>query len=181
MNTSREKLLERAKKLLELSKKGIDGEKNNAEMFLSAFLSKHKIDINEIDDDQIHSRYFFFRNDLEEVLLTQITKFVLNISEFMVFRNKKVRRKHSVLKLRDIDFVEIEMLFEFYKPLLQDEFEKITIAFCLANRLYSVNVDEKDDSETKPQSPEERARIKQILAFSQSIGSKTPRKQLKRG
>ena len=141
------KYIELAKKLNELVKRGVGGEKINAEIMLKNIMKKYNISLEQIEGE--HKKYFGFQADKNEIeLLLQILKCVnrdLNLYYPIPAKDMKFfqMKGNSFIQCTDAEFIEIESKFDFYKKLFYKELDVFKIAFYSANNLLVAPVKEK--------------------------------------
>lgn len=126
MGDSRAKILIKAKKLLELAKRGIDGEKEAAQKKLDEHLLKHGIDISEIDD-AINIRYFSAGTKDKYMILTNV---ILSVNPY----SKPTYEKGIVkCELDKEDYEEIKNKYKFFFNLWTVERSLLVTAFFTKN------------------------------------------------
>lgn len=174
--------IELAKKLNELAKQGVGGEKTNAEKMLGDFLKKHSLTLNDIEGEKI-SDYFFFIEKSDHGLFYQILKHVnRNLKLYGEFPEKQIKD----LKLQGnyytsctvAEFIEIKSKFHFYSILYKSELKVFFTAFIRANKLF-VAVPESELLSIKDLSPEKQEELLRAEEMGKAIRRESFRKQLK--
>ena len=140
------------KKLRELSMRGVDGEKENAQKLFDKLSKKYGICEGELNDECINVHKFKYHGEYEERLLVQVIVKVLNkVPDFYSYTNNLTgRKKRTVLgaKCTEAQRIEINFLFDFYNELYKKEMEYFYSAFIQKHRIFR---DIEDDEEI-PQS-----------------------------
>ena len=161
------------KKLRELSMRGVDGERENAQKLFDRLSKKYGISESELDDECITVHQFTFHGAFEKQLLIQIIAKVLNANpDFYNFTsNLTGRKKRTILgaKCTETQCVEINFLFDFYNTLYQKELEYFLIAFIQKHRLFKET--DENDNETSTLSYEEWLKVRML---AESMSSETP-------
>jgi hypothetical protein len=135
------KYLELAKKIYELSKNGIAGEKESAKKKLDEILKKYNISIDELEDEK--DEVFFFKIKIDSFdynakLLSQICG-LINVELKGEFP-KSVIQKHGLrgnfaINCTNSKFVEIRAKYDFYLDKLKIKFDDMYYAFLMKNEL----------------------------------------------
>lgn len=179
-NDNIDKILTLARKLKALAEKGVDGEKTTAIKTLEAFMAKHEIKPEDLDDDIRKRRQFKVTNN-QYKFFKQIIASVCGSNYIIKY---DPRKKYSVYKpywvdLTDVEFVEISAKFEFYWKAWEKDLELFYSAYIQKNKLYR-KPSEDDDREEKELTPEERARLYKIMNMMEGLDRHQFHKQLKR-
>lgn len=163
----------RLRKLLILSERGIDGEKENASQMLNKLLDKHNLSIEDISDDVKNICWFKYKGKLQEKLLRQIIASTAGRDvEMWINKGKRNILGASITKCH---MLEIEMLFNAYKVALEEEFEFALEAFINKNDIFSPSDENKAD---KKYTDEEIERAKLLSARMMSMKKVKVYKQL---
>lgn len=168
------------KKLRELSMRGVDGERENAQKLFDKLSKKYGISESELDDECITVHQFTYHGAFEKRLLIQIIAKVLNADpDFYSFSsNLTGRKKRTILgaECTETQRIEINFLFDFYNTLYQKELEYFLIAFIQKHSLYK----ETDDDETSPSELSDEELLK-VSLLAESMSSETPYLRMKEG
>jgi hypothetical protein len=151
---------ETLRKILELSKRGYDGEKDNAEAMLFMFMKKHSLtfeDLEKCEDNVIKEYEFTYKGLFEKDMLFQIFSKVIN-NKILKYSTPKRSRTKITFKLTYIQFVEISSMFSIYKSAWSQYQEDSFSAFINKNRLFP-DITAGEDI----MSNEETARISSIM------------------
>lgn len=152
----REKLIEKIKHVQELAERGVDGERESAAAMLEKLMKKHGITEQEISQEYREIVWFGYKTPVEERLLAQVIyKVTGKIPSGCM--GAKSRRKHKKLGIscNPLERLEIEFLYAFYKPALEEELKRFLTAFMHLNELFP-----EDES---PQAPTPRTMSKAEL------------------
>lgn len=119
----------KAKKLLELANRGIDGEKETAKVKLSEHLKKYGIDISEIDDT-INVREFKFGSSDEFTILSNV---ILSVNPFAKLFNEK-----GVVscELDKEDYLEVKNKHKHFWGLWKIEYDLLILSFFTQNSIH---------------------------------------------
>jgi len=144
-----ESLIDRAKKIYELSVRGIDGEKENAKRMLDLFLKKYGLTLEEIAGDVRKSRVFKISSNDDEFLLIHSVKVTCDSGIY-----KSVVEKYRVVDLTDYEFIQVSELYEFHKQNFKTEKKKVINSFEQAyyhkHGLFDFVVKKEPDPNRKP-------------------------------
>lgn len=136
--TMNNKALELAKKIYELTKRGIDGEKENAVLQLEKIMSKYNITMEDLESERIEMYAFKFDWDfyLSRKLLIQIIYMVLGENVRGNFY-KNTKEKYLIyVKCTSQQKIEIEALYTFFKNNFKEDLKLFYEAFLDKNHLY---------------------------------------------
>lgn len=171
-----EKLKDKLLKLYELAKKGVGGEKHNAEYALNKMLAKHKLTIQDIDQETPKKRYYKYTTKLSKKLITQIVYKVINSPRVYVVR----ACKEVTAEVTDYEHIQILEMIDFHIENFNTERQQLlndfAIAYIQKHRLFG---DSKDDkSESKPLSIEEKQAIFRMSNIMNCLSNKSYTKKL---
>jgi hypothetical protein len=167
-----DKKIELAKKLKALAEQGIGGEKTNANEMLMAYMEKHGLSLDELENDQINEYDFEIDGHDDIQLFAQIAYSICGKDSNCYARNGIEGRVFS--KMTYFQKVEIEMKYDFYSKLFKDELEIFYSAFIQKNRIFP----EGNVTDVNDLTDEERAKVNRILEMSESITKGEVRKQI---
>lgn len=154
-----ERIKKRLYKLLELSKRGIGGERENAESRLEALLKRQGIKKEDfLEKEDVQEFFFTFNNKFEKRLFIQIAFSVQAEKVYSYPGSKRLSVQCTVAQ-----HAEIKIKYSVYRRALEDEFDLTFEAFVHSQRIYKPSV-ENDNEETQETvlSREEQRRIKLI-------------------
>lgn len=100
MDKEREKILDKARKLKELSDRGIGGEKENATKFLLMYKEKHNISDTELETHQIKDESIF-RGFTAEQIIEQVAEELI-AKGLSIMANATRSTMSSIFKLQNI-------------------------------------------------------------------------------
>lgn len=162
----------RLEKLYALAKRGVGGEKVNAEVKLEAALRKLGLSLQDLFDEQQRERRTFYLKDKWErrVLIQVIAKVVGDVP----FYRTVASSKHRYAELTDLEYAEVSLLFDIYKKALQEEIEHTFVAFIHRNDLFGERDPDEDEGDCS-MSPEE---IEKLCLRMSSMDRVKVRKQL---
>lgn len=168
------------KKLRELSMRGVDGERENAQKLFDKLSKKYGISESELDDECVTDHQFTYHGAFEKQLLVQVIAKVLNNEpDFYEYTsNLSGRKKRTLLgaECTEAQCIEINFLFDFYNALYKKELEYFFRAFIQKHNLYR----EIDDDEIVPSTLSDEEWLK-ISMLADSMSSETPYLRIEKG
>lgn len=181
-----EKILETAKKLKDLSDRGIDGERENAIEMLSRFMKKHGITAEMIEGRMVKKHSVFLEPVFEKGFFRQICASVLG-GGFSLYRYtyKLTKSRENVGKNRygiectDAEFIEIEAKHEFYFKCFLEDMDVFRSAFIQKNQLWQKSDgSDNDDADSPELTPTEKAKLFKMANMMMGMDKKEFLKQL---
>ena len=175
----REKALEKLRKIKALAERGVGGEKETAMRMYEDLCKKYNVSEDEAELAQLEKRWFSYSTKLEEELLLQIFYKVTGDSAHYVYTGKYGRRKKRGCVCTELEAVEIELLFNFYKKEMENELKAFMIAFKQKNNLYPDKTERayKENDGPERELTEEEERKYRKAAFMQMVmDGRTPPK-----
>lgn len=168
-----EKYVSLARKLNELAKRGVGGEKENAQAKLESVMKRYNITIEDIEGNERFDFDFELKKDIPIKFIRQVLcSIVGNISKYgcQIYQYKYVRkRKHICRKITSIEpqhfsefIAKVSVLWEHY----QKESARFYSAFIQANHIYEkVDPDLEDELnyEKNEKSLEESMRLASLI------------------
>lgn len=152
-----EKKLETAKKLLELAKRGIDGERENAKEMLDKFLIKNNLTIEEIEDCFIRKNFVISINVSFLPLVTNVIESILQRDikcyklKHSMGKGKKTMRL-EIAEITELEFLEVLQGVEAYQKdylrqldKLRQQIKYLPLAFCTTNKLFFHSEEEEEE------------------------------------
>lgn len=146
---SAEHIKAKLRKLLELVRQGVGGEKDNAQSILSKLLKKHGLTLDDLDPEyaEVCECEFKFGNALERKLLLQVIFTVLNVTTILG-REEHKNSKVLCIKATRAQKLEIDLAWSLYREAFTKEQDRLLIAFIHKNHLYGPDGGE---SKTSPE------------------------------
>ena len=161
------------RKLLILSERGIDGEKDNAAGMLDKLLEKHGLNLSDISDEAIETYWFKYKGKFQKRLLIQVI--VATAGKGVSVGTNQFQRGKIGAELTKCQMLEVEMLFSAYKIALEEELEFALEAFVNKNHIFSQGDSEEVEREY---TAEEIQRSKLMAERMMSMKKVEVRKQL---
>lgn len=170
--SEQEKIKEKLLKLLELSRRGVGGERQSAESMLNRMLAKHGMSMEDLEswDLQTIDTVFSFNTDMEKRLLYQIAFHVVN-GDFDAFIIGKKRRK---LRMTRSQTAKVQVMYSVLARAMREELKIFFSAFVMKNRLYP-------DSAIRPEaefSQDEIERMERVSRMASGINRAIVNKQI---
>ena len=164
-------------KLLELSKRGVGGEKENAKKLLEKLMKKNGMTYEDLETLEVKTRYIKYKNNLEMKLACQILYMMdPTISIYNAYRpngykdNSKMR-----IDVTDSVFIEFEYTFSILKKDLEKELDLFYKAFVVKNHLYPAVTPQQDEEKEDKITWEEAMKMQ---AYASAIDKSQIRKAL---
>ncbi|CAM1374377.1 Protein of unknown function [Tenacibaculum litopenaei] len=171
------KLKEKLSKLYELAKRGVDGEKINAELMLNKMLEKHGLTISDIDTETPKERYYPYTTTMSNTLIRQIIYRVTERTDIYSIRSYK----EIVVKATDYEHIQILEQIDFHLENFNKErkqfLKDFTDAYVQKHRLFKETTEE-DLKNRKPLTTEEKQAIWRMSAIKETLSNKTYTKKL---
>ena len=165
------KLKERLNKLKNLAERGVGGEKETAEKKLSQLLKANGLTEKDLSEDRVDFYLFGYVYPYRQKLLSQVIYKVLGPNNFSLYRSSGTRNKIGAY-CTAAQKVEIELEFEFYSNLFDEELDTFVSAFIYKQDIYpkdapTTNIDIKD------MTPEEIAKFRKKQSYASAINKRT--------
>lgn len=173
------KLKDKLLKLYELSKRGVDGEKTNAELMLSRMLDKHNLSLDDIDQDIPKKRYYKYTTKMSKDIISQIAFKVLGSKEvYLVSGYREVS-----VTVTDFEHIQILEMIDFHLSNFEEErklfLKDFTSAYIQKHRLFrDLDKDEDEAKRDKPLTLEEKQAIWRMMNIKNNLSDKSYTKKL---
>lgn len=152
MDNKKELLL----KLQELAKRGVNGEKENADKLLKKLMKKYNISEDEINNEEINEVELELRNDIEVRLASKILFSFFDNAPLYRRWKKRVKCYTKLTKSQEIEF-------RYMLSVYLEDFRKQELIFYRAfinkNRIFPKEILDGEGKSPYDASPEERAEI----------------------
>lgn len=132
MESTKEKILNLAKKVNELANRGEGGELRNAQMMLKKLRNKHNITIEEINRDQ-KKEYFIKYKRIHKGLTINLIAHVCGDIDTYSYKNKKILG--FFIECTPFEFIELTALINFYTNEYDRQCKIFEKAFIVKNRI----------------------------------------------
>lgn len=131
-----------ALKLLALARRGVGGERENAQRFLEKLLSKHGLTLADLDDatETPTPHFFKYRGSTEKRLFVQLVCTVLGKNSF----SRRRSGSNYVIEVTRAQAMEIELAFDVHRKALAKHLDRAFIAYIQTNRLTGVHDPDED-------------------------------------
>ena len=177
--TNDQKMLDRLKKMYQLSVRGKDGEKHNAKRLMDQLMAKYGYTIEDIHDDIREDCYFRFSCKQSEKILAQILWKVTSDDRGVYTTNG---RKGLVVSVAKHEKIEIEELYEWhwrqYKLERRKVLKDLQMAYLSKHNLFSQRDRGDDEEKSEPMSYEEEMRLRSMM---KNMSNETMTKKLEEG
>ena len=169
--------IDRLKKLRELALRGIDGEKETAQILFETLSEKYGITEDDLDEDIVSPFILEYHGKEQKKILIQTIFKVTNKSSNCYYLCNIDTGRTAKTKLRvyctEAQKVEIEFLFDFYVRVWEEEVKTFLTAFIFKHDIFG---DPNADVPVKELTPEESLKIH---SFQMGMSSVDPVRQLK--
>lgn len=172
---SHEKALNLLRKLNELAKRGLDGERENAQNKLLELCLKHGISIEDLEEESKVQFEYKVSGVEERTFFAQISASCFGRS--VKVYSLKGTSKNLIIECSKSQFLEVVSKHEFFYNIYKKELEVFYSAFIQRNELYLLPSDSEED-EDKEYTEEELERIRKIFKLSESMDQHTHYKQI---
>lgn len=139
MQRSIEQAKELLQKLKRLAERGVGGEKSSAEDKLEQLMREYNLTEADLSDDAVMLFQFAYLGPHNKRLLEQIFYKVLGPDDFTIYRVKHTRNKLAVY-CTSAQRLEIELDYNFFSSLLEQEIEDLVGAFIQKQDIFPENV-----------------------------------------
>ena len=167
-----DKLIEKLKKLQALAERGVGGEKDTAQKKLDKLLASSGLTLESLNNEIPQYYLFSYQNKFKQRLLVQVIYKVLGAAESISFYKSKNTRNKIGIYCTPAQKLEIELDFEFYSEILDDEFEIFMTAFIQKQNLYPSD-GPTDVVSLEGMTDEEKAEWAKIAQYEQGIDRHT--------
>jgi hypothetical protein len=175
------KLKDKLLKLYELAKRGVDGEKVNAEFMLNRMLQKHGLTIEDINQDTPKKRYYKYTTKLNNKIISQIAFKVLGTDEVYSVRGYK----EVCITVNDYQHIQILEMIDFHLENFDKERKQFlndfTSAYIQKHRLFRDTTYDDEVKESKPLTTEEKQALWRMSNIKDCLSNKTYTKKLSQG
>ena len=170
MKKDKDQLKELLKKLKTLSERGVGGEKDTAKKKFEKLLADNGLTERDLIDDEPRYYLFSYQGQLKLILLQQCIYKTLGAGSFQTYKTKGTRNKIGAY-CTPAQKVEIDLDFQFYSALFDEEADALMTAFIAKQDIYPEDVPGKilDVSEL---SEEELKKWQKAERFKQNITKK---------
>ena len=163
-------------KLLTLSKRGIDGEKLNAEVLLNKLLKKHNVSLSQIESEEKQMRFYSYTSPETRQILVNIIGHVSNTPE--IYGVKK--HKDLAVEVTDYEDIQIQEMKDFHFSNFRKERQKIlqdlASAYIHKHDIFRESSTENEEPANKK--PVDWEAIKRMLNLKNSLSDVSFRKSL---
>lgn len=119
--TEREKAFEKAKKVYELFKQGVDGERESAQIAFERICKKYDFAENDFDDEAICEFVVRYKNQMEMELIIQIAAMIQDKNGCFRYRPN---HKEVIMNLPRKDYIRAMIHVDMLLPHFRSEFER---------------------------------------------------------
>jgi len=178
-------VMRRLHKIKALAERGVDGEQAAAQAMLESILTRHNLTLDDIEAPAPVRNWVevSFSGKYERMLMTHVILKVCQIAGGeLTIKQRKRARSHYYVQLSAAEHVEVEFVFELMRKALDDEFDKVLVAFLHTNKLFGPRAetdDDEDDDKPDTRTWEERMRHRQIAQMSLGMSPVNVNKAIK--
>lgn len=165
-------LKDKLQKLYTLSKRGVDGEKSNAEVMLRRLLEKHNLTVDDIDAELPKKRIYKYTSRQNRQIICQIVFKILNNDEVYICSDNKV----VLVEVTDYQHVQILELIDFHLDKFNKErlrfINDFTSAYIQRHRLFRESTEEEREA-SAPLTLEERKSLMRMVGIYEMLDEET--------
>lgn len=169
---TKEQAIDLCRKINELVKRGVDGEKTSAELRLKTLMLKHGIELPEIEGDKIVESSLICTEE-EKIFAMQVISSVLGKG----WRGGKYRKRYY-FNSPESKVAEIQDRWNHYRDLWEKEKEVFYSAFIQKHKLYAKPPGDRKDNDSKPLTPEEKAKLYRMFQMMEGMEYSDYKKKL---
>jgi hypothetical protein len=137
-----EKIVEKLRKIYELSKRGQVNEAAVAKEMLQKYLCKYNLTVEDLFVEEKHERCFKVKKDLAGLFLMCLYSSIGHNRAAEAYRFKS-KGSESYLSVTELEYIEITQMYDFYKISFVKELERniktFECAFQVKHRLFSID------------------------------------------
>lgn len=152
------------------------GEQKNAEQTLQRLMQKYGITEDELNDEVVELHKFTFLGERQYRMLNQVFYHVFGNPDYKIYNlkyNGKLLENAISVYCTKSQKVEVELLYDFYVRLYEQEEEMFYSAFIQKHRIFGDWPENRESSRCVSESD-----ILQMSQFIAGMNSASPRKQL---
>lgn len=120
-----DKIRDRIAKIRELATRGIDGEKDAANIALEKLLKKYNINPSQVDEITKKQYFFKYATELDMRLFVQLLNYFFKGVVFQVYKHTFGKREMSI-RLEYLDYITISCSYEYFKRHMSQEWRKFS-------------------------------------------------------
>lgn len=164
------KIIELAKKLRELSIRGVGGEKVNAEEALNKLMEKHKLTMQDIEGEVV-SHYQYVVEMFSNQLFIQVCSMVIGRRD-ITYTRQKDDIKIVTIQCTAAQSLEIRFKYDHYLQLFIEELDIFTMAFITKNEIFNKDIKEMPVQQIQYLDMAEFQRRERVRKMSESINKR---------
>ena len=175
-----EKVKERLKKLQALAERGVGGEKATAEKKLQELLKKNGVkSLQELETEETQYYLFSYNGIHKSRLLIQCIYKVLGYENYPKFYRTRGKRQKIGIFCTAAQKIEIELEFEFYSNLFDEEIVNFMDAFISKQNIFPPDAPYQETSR-EDLTAEELEKMLKRMAYEEGITRRTRAKQIEK-
>lgn len=163
-----------ARKLHELSKRGVGGEAANATKMLALLLRKTGLTLEDIGDDVRQEHCWRFKGQEHKRFISQVISSVVRDADQYRWKGKP---NSLCAELTASEYAEVVIRLDHYWKLWQEESRLFYAAFIQANKLYT-KPDPDKQVDQRDLTPEEEEELRRLIEKMSAVRAITPNKRL---
>lgn len=169
-----EKIHIKIKRVFELAKRGVGGEKETAQRMLIDLCKKHGIDPQSLDEEE-PKKYLFKVPKKHSKLFFQVVVHVTGLTNYYERTPTQI-----LLKCLAHEALEVKETFHFFMKKYEEDEDIFYRAFVQKNGIYRKTKVEDEDEEDRPdtRTPEEEARAWKVAQMAQGLEKHNKLKQI---
>ena len=172
-----EKTKERLKKLQALAERGVGGEKETAQRKLEQLLKANSLTLDDLETEKKYYFLFSYNGQHKATLLRQCIYKVLGAAEPIKFYRSRGTRQKIGIDCTAAQKLEIELEYEFYSNVFDEEIITFMDAFIGKQKIYPEDAPHRTIAREEL-TPEELAEWEKNQAYADGITKRTRAKMI---
>lgn len=128
--------IERLRKLHALAEQGDAGERENAKVLLEKLMKKYNVSEASLDDGELGLHELSYKTPYERKLIHQLIYKIAPDRTMYSYKSGKGKRSIIVLECTQAEAMQIQIEFEFYRTLWEEELELFFVAFVHKHQIF---------------------------------------------
>lgn len=158
------KILAMLKKVNELAKNGVDGERETAQQKLEYLMKKYGVSISQLEQDAVTERVFKIKQEQKNFFIQVVFNVCGRVDVFYAKKDKHNKYIRQFVNVTELQYIEIMEKFEFYWAKYEADLVIFYKAFIHKNKLFTRTTEDSDDKELTQEQIEEYGRVRKMMS-----------------